>query len=400
MPKITIPLLKDHHNHLSFYALLIDSPNLQQVTDKTDALNQLNGLDKSNVSVVLGWNSGYYDFTDDELNRLPPVIIVNISLHRFIMSASAEARLNETYPDVVANYKDSEWYENHFPGLLIFLACMVEPTEAKFNRFFNLMAQKGVYHVEDMLVPNEQVLTFMQESPYADRTACWTNPDIFNSLRPDARNYVKGIKLFTDGALGARTAALSKAYTNGVNGHLLLSDEELFAKMKEAADWHKAVAVHAIGEMATAQVVRTVQKLKSQGIDFSEIRMEHCQYIDPEIAHQAKRLGIILSMQPNFNTDSLVYNDRLHPWYLENNNPFRMLIDQVGFIPGKDLIFGSDGMPHGAEYALQASLFPPYPSQKLTLDEFVAGYCMPDTSRGSIAVEWDDQTLRSISVYS
>ncbi len=51
-----------------------------------------------------------------------------------------------------------------------------------------------------------------------------------------------------------------------------------------------------------------------------------------------------------------------------------MLIDQVGFQPGRDLIFGSDGMPHGVEYALQWSLFPPYPVQRLTVEELVAGY--------------------------
>jgi hypothetical protein len=73
------------------------------------------------------------------------------------------------------------------------------------------------------------------------------------------------------------------------------------------------------------------------------------------------------------------------------NNPFRMLIDQAGFVPGKDLLFGSDGMPHGAAYALNSALFPPYPGQRLTLPEFIAGYCMADLEHGLIDVTIDDE---------
>lgn len=53
-----------------------------------------------------------------------------------------------------------------------------------------------------------------------------------------------------------------------------------------------------------------------------------------------------------------------------------LISDEAGFIPGKDLIFGSDGMPHGAYTALKSAFFPPVENQKLSLDEFVAGYCM------------------------
>jgi hypothetical protein len=99
-------------------------------------------------------------------------------------------------------------------------------------------------------------------------------------------------------------------------------------------------------------------------------------------------------MQPNFNSDSRDYADRLDATWLAANNPFRMLIDQAGFSPGQDLVFGSDGMPHGVEYAWQWSLFPRYPSQRLTTDELVAGYGVhPDGSPGSL-VEVDEDHRR------
>jgi hypothetical protein len=68
-----------------------------------------------------------------------------------------------------------------------------------------------------------------------------------------------------------------------------------------------------------------------------------------------------------------------------------MLIDEARFVPGKDLLFGSDGMPHGAQYALESALFPPFPGQELTLDEFVAGYCMPGFEEGFIDISIDDE---------
>ncbi|MEM7453170.1 MAG: hypothetical protein AAF456_02335 [Planctomycetota bacterium] len=114
------------------------------------------------------------------------------------------------------------------------------------------------------------------------------------------------------------------------------------------------------------------------------------------MAKRAKDLGLVLSMQPNFTSDSVCYSDRLDSGYLNANNPFRMLIDEAGFVPGADLIFGSDGMPHGIEYALQQVLFPPYPSQSVTLDEFMAAYCL-DADTGQVELEIDHDT-RSVNM--
>ncbi len=76
-----------------------------------------------------------------------------------------------------------------------------------------------------------------------------------------------------------------------------------------------------------------------------------------------------------------------------------MLIARVGFVPGENLLFGSDGMPQGAEGALKAALFPPLPQQQLTLDEFIAGYCMPDQTHGSIEIEIDERSVNILPVF-
>jgi predicted amidohydrolase YtcJ len=139
------------------------------------------------------------------------------------------------------------------------------------------------------------------------------------------------------------------------------------------------------------QVVAAVSRLERRP---QQIRMEHCQFISRETAHKAKRLEIVLCMQPNFSAESIFYRDRLPEACLRANNPFRMLIDDAGYLPGKDLLLGSDGMPHGVRQALENALFPPLPSQRLSLEEFVAGYCMPDFTNGFIDIEIDHERRR------
>ncbi|MBS3817703.1 MAG: amidohydrolase family protein [Candidatus Thermoplasmatota archaeon] len=161
-------------------------------------------------------------------------------------------------------------------------------------------------------------------------------------------------------------------------------DKNSLKRLIEEIDTNK-VSIHAIGNRATETVVDTLENISN----LPDVRIEHAQFIDKDTAERAKSLNVTLSMQPNFSLDSEHYSDRLSEKYLRMNNPFRMLIDEVDFVPGKDLIFGSDGMPHGVKAALKTSLFPPYPSQRLTLEEFIDGYCVSDRNIGGIDITID-----------
>jgi predicted amidohydrolase YtcJ len=248
-----------------------------------------------------------------------------------------------------------------------------------------------------MLLPNQETVEAFEEAGLLDRTTLWADPDTYLALDEDTRQYVCGIKLFADGALAARTAALSEPFLSGETGFLLRSDEELGRLLEDFSVDGKAFAIHAVGDRATDQVIRVVENERARLPSVPSVRVEHCAFLTVNQAERAKALGITLSVQPNFSIESVDYRDRLSEDWCARNHPFRMLIDQVGFVTGEDLVFGSDGMPHGAEFALQMSLFPPYPSQRLTLDEFVAGYCLPDLSQGHIDVEIDEDT-RTVAV--
>jgi len=142
-----------------------------------------------------------------------------------------------------------------------------------------------------------------------------------------------------------------------------------------------------------------LEKLAADGCRYPKVRLEHVQFISSAQAARAKKLGVILSMQPNFTGDSVDYADRLSQACLALNNPFRMLIDEAGFVPGGDMIFGSDGMPHGIAYPAAWSLFPPFPGQRLSLDELIAGYGPARGTSGSLrlAIVEDKRTVSIIS---
>lgn len=256
------------------------------------------------------------------------------------------------------------------------------------------MLSVGVWYAEDMLLPHKDLVGLIEQMGFGNRTRFWADEDTLKTLSDAELKQIAGIKLFTDGAIGASTAAISERFVTGEEGVLIYRDDELYKQMHKLGEYNLPFAIHAIGDVATAQVVNTLARLRQHNPEFPAVRMEHCQFIDLEIAIKAKALGVVLSMQPNFNSDSIHYADRLPDAFLTNNNPFRMLIDEAGYVPGEDLLFGSDGMPHGAEYALQQVLFPPFAAQRLTIEEFKSGYCMPTMEQGYLDVTVDERNRR------
>jgi predicted amidohydrolase YtcJ len=388
LEKYKIPLLKDHHNHPSFYTAASAGLDLRNVREKSEAFRMIQGA-QGGLIFVIGWDDSRYFFTQGELDRLPPVLICNTSLHKFIASQRAKAILKHTYPEFTENLEDPNWIERNLPKILKLTIEIGGCQSQELRNFFNCLQQKGVWFAAEMLVANQEVITAFDEAGLAERTEFWADPDSFLHLSELSRKRIKGIKLFSDGALGARTAAMRQPLLTGETGLLNYSDSDFLKKLKNLSRFKKPFAVHAIGDRAIEQALNVVESLRSAIPDSPEVRIEHAQFITQHLARRAKDLDITLSMQPNFSPESVSYKDRLTRGQRSQNNCFRMLIDEVGYRPGKDLLFGSDGMPHGVEYALQSSLFPPNPSQELTLEEFIAGYCMPDYKNGFLEFSID-----------
>ncbi len=389
--KEIIPLLHDHHNHPSQYASFFDSVDLSGIEDKKKALSWIKAnCSECELNVVLGWNNSYYDFNKKDLKDLPPVIICNVSFHGFLSNQKAEERVRKRFgsTEILKRLKDPSWMEKNLPEIMSFLVKVADMDEEKIESFYDFLSEKGIWKVEDMLLPSEEVFEVFSGTKYMRRTEFWTDLDTYEELSRHTKEQIKGIKVFIDGALGPKTAALEETYLDGGRGVLIYEKEELRKLVKKIEK--EKISIHAIGDRATREIILTLSELEKEGFSLPDIRLEHIQFVQKKVAKEAKKLGIKLCMQPNFSLDSVHYADRLSEKYLKMNNPFRMLIDDVGFKTGEDLIFGSDGMPHGVETALKTSLFPPSDGQKLSVREFREGYCLQDEKKGAIELKIDE----------
>jgi hypothetical protein len=383
----------DRHTHVSLYGSLDGCPSVAGL-DPDPAMVLLRGLPADQLNLVLGWHSARLPLTDRDLAGLPPILLVNFSLHGFRISPSAEKWLTGPDSELAERQDDPVWCERNLPRLLGFFGRLARLDEGKLTRFMEGLEAVGVGAAEDMALTGEEAWRVMRRSPWSARLRYWVTPDLLAHLPREVVDGAEGLKLFTDGALGARTAALERPFLDGTEGFLLYEDEGFRSLLDQLHSHGKAIAAHAIGHRAIEQVIAALEALGRDGVSFPAVRLEHAQFIGLGQARRARDLGLTLSMQPNFSSDSVDYVDRLPADLCAANNPFRMLIDEVGFVPGRDLIFGSDGMPHGLEYALQWSLFPAYSGQRLTLEELLAGYGGSREGGGSFSVETDEVKRR------
>lgn len=373
MSRITVPYIFDHHNHFSYYLLLSRCPSIEKASTTAQVLELLSRLPADRLSIVTGWHSDRVALVSSDLADAPPVIVINYCLHGFVASRKGEELLAKH--GLSGSASSTVESEKMMAKLLAFFGTSqtLDPQELETAAAKAILDLKnlGLYGCEDML----QLLPLER----------WEDKYDFILRGWQAGEDTKRLKLFADGALGARTASLAQGFVGDGEPVLSYSPEQLAELLASAQANHAQVAVHAIGELAIEQLLTAYEQLTGQ---LPLLRLEHCQFITQVQAYRAKELGVVLSMQPNFSPDSAMYADRLSPAQRRANNPLRMLIDRVGFVPGQDLLFGSDGMPSGLAYAVESALFAPYLEQRLTLEELLAGYSA-DSQYGSLDLEID-----------
>ncbi len=148
-----------------------------------------------------------------------------------------------------------------------------------------------------------------------------------------------GVKLYADGALGSRGAWLKRPYadqaTTGLRFH---DDAELLRLARRACTAGFQLAIHAIGDAANDQVIRTYEQLKPACPRASRWRIEHAQVVDPADVPRIARAGIIASMQPVHQTsDRTMAEQRLDEPRLKGAYAWRTIAGS-----GARLAFGSD----------------------------------------------------------
>ena len=112
------------------------------------------------------------------------------------------------------------------------------------------------------------------------------------------------VKLFSDGALGSRTAHVLEPYegraADGYRGVPTLTPSEMCEAMCLAADADLDLAVHAIGDAAVRSVLDAYAATCAAypSLRRRTLRIEHAQLVHPDDVPRFAQLGVIASMQP------------------------------------------------------------------------------------------------------
>lgn len=111
---------------------------------------------------------------------------------------------------------------------------------------------------------------------------------------------IGSLKLFADGTLSGKTAAMFEPYqASEKTGMLHYTDEELKQQMKIAYDLNKQVAIHAIGDRAIDQALRTFEALEQEYPDHKHRpRIEHTTVSNKNIRTRMKKINAIPVPQP------------------------------------------------------------------------------------------------------
>jgi len=115
-----------------------------------------------------------------------------------------------------------------------------------------------------------------------------------------------GGDVFLDGSIGSCTAAVSEPFAVSVDGAppgkgmLKYSDDEVFAYFSEAHTLGIAAGVHAIGDRAIEQCISTWERVLDGKPSTRPHFIEHFEIARHDQIERCARLGIYLSMQPQF----------------------------------------------------------------------------------------------------
>ena len=158
---------------------------------------------------------------------------------------------------------------------------------------------------------------------------------------PGGRLVMRSVKLYADGALGSRGAALLEDYADdpGNQGLLFQTDDALREQMRRAMGCGLQLGVHAIGDRANRQVLDGYAALLPEFPgNPGRHRIEHAQILHPADIPRFAGLGIVAAMQPIHATSDMYWaEDRLGPSRLAGAYAWHSLLET-----GARLAFGSD----------------------------------------------------------
>jgi len=399
-----IPGFNDAHTHFASMGVkMSEYLDLGTVPSKQKLLEQVEkeAKEKRDGTWVVGVNwdeskwSGDREFMKkDELDRVAPnnpVSLVRVDGHITCVNSAALEKI-----DIDPLMQGYETEDGEPTGRLMEEAVnkvreVIEPSVEGIKRGLKVAAEEahslGVTSIHDAHVNKRkfeayQSLWRSEELPiranlYFDHELLTDLGDL--GLRTgfgDDKLSVGGLKLFTDGSIGAKTAWVTNGYLDDRDnlGMSIWEPEELRELMGKAHNNGLQLAVHAIGDRAVSEFIKGMEEILSEEEgNHLRHRIEHCEMISNQDVTRLKELDIIASMQPNFigewSLPGGMYEDRFSGEQVE-------ILDPLGWMADKDvtIALGSDCMPFDPLYGIHSAVNTPHEAQRLSPEQAIKFY--------------------------
>ncbi len=222
-------------------------------------------------------------------------------------------------------------------------------------------------------------------------------------IDPQHRLTIRSFKLFADGALGSRGAALLEPYSDAPQskGVITTSATAIYELTRQSLQKGFQVCTHAIGDAANRMTLDAYERALKQLPQRrgARLRVEHAQVLAPADIPRFARLGVIPSMQPTHCTSDMGWAEkRVGSERIKGAYAWRALLSTGVHLPLSSDFPGETLNPF---YGIYAALTRQdvngnpaggwYPEQRLTLTEALRGYTIEgaysefeESAKGSI----------------
>lgn len=148
---------------------------------------------------------------------------------------------------------------------------------------------------------------------------------------------IQAVKLYSDGALGSRGAAMIDPYTDDDENRGLpfWTQEQLDQFVRKSNDMGFQVGIHAIGDLGNRMALDAFEAAQGGKPSPLRNRVEHSQIIAAEDMPRFAKLGVIASMQPiHATSDMNMAEDRIGSERIAGAYAWRRLLDSGAVIAG------------------------------------------------------------------
>jgi len=370
--------LRDAHLHLAEHGENLGAIHLESCADLAACLDRIaRAASESQGGWIIARGARINQWPDrrfptarelDDAGAGNPVMAASLDFHSASVSTTAlrAAGIGRDTPDPANGiiHRDTDGIPT---GVLLETAyhmvvnALPEPTDGQYadriRRAHRDLVARGFVEVHDMLASARlgSALDALDRAGELELSVTmYAVPDRFDDLRawftqraPSERIRFGGMKLFTDGTLNSRTAAMLHPYTDPIAGHprgtLRYTPAELDGFFRRAAVERFEIATHAIGDAAVRQVLDAYERVPVR--DRNGLRIEHAEFIDEVDAPRFARLGVVASIQPCHLLTDIEAIQRFQPARTHRAFPIRELIDLArssGRDPRELIRFGSD----------------------------------------------------------